>query len=163
MMVPEQIAKHFRELHFGGNWTSVDLKDSLADVDWQQAITKIDSLNTIAVLVYHTNYYVCAILQVLEGKPLTAKDKYSFDLPPIESEDDWQALLKKVWEDAQTLAGRIENFPDNKLNETFADEKYGSYYRNLHGLIEHTHYHLGQIVIIKKLLQHKDYNKLKGF
>ncbi|MGN6163930.1 MAG: hypothetical protein ACTHOF_05245 [Flavisolibacter sp.] len=41
---------------------------------------------------------------------------------------------------------------DSKLDEIFVDEKYGTYYRNLQGIIEHTHYHLGQIVLIKKLL-----------
>jgi hypothetical protein len=42
--------------------------------------------------------------------------------------------------------------PESKLAETFSDEKYGNYYRNIHGIIEHTHYHLGQIVLIKKIL-----------
>jgi len=46
----------------------------------------------------------------------------------------------------------IEQLPETKLGETFSDEKYGTYYRNLHGIIEHNHYHVGQIVIIKKLL-----------
>jgi len=32
------------------------------------------------------------------------------------------------------------------------EEKYGNYYRNFHGIIEHCHYHLGQIVLIKKML-----------
>jgi hypothetical protein len=32
-----QIAKHFREVHFGWNWTLVDLKESLKDITWQQA------------------------------------------------------------------------------------------------------------------------------
>ena len=36
MNLPFQIAKHFREVYFGGNWTSSNLKDNLADVDWQQ-------------------------------------------------------------------------------------------------------------------------------
>ena len=31
-------------------------------------------------------------------------------------------------------------------------EKYGNYFRNLTGIIEHLHYHLGQIVLIKKLI-----------
>ena len=81
MKLTEQIAKQFRDLHFGGNWTSVNLKDTLANVDWQQAIMKVHSLNTIAVLVYHTNYYVDAVLKVLEGAPLNAHDKFSFVLP----------------------------------------------------------------------------------
>ncbi len=47
---------------------------------------------------------------------------------------------------------QIEQLPESKLWETFSDEKYGNYYRNIHGIIEHSHYHLGQIVLIKKIL-----------
>jgi hypothetical protein len=155
MKLTEQIAKHFREVHFGGNWTSVNLKESLADVDWQQATTQVYSFNTIAALVYHTNYYVSAVLKVLQGEPLNASDKYSFDLPPIQSQEGWERLLNKTWEDAESFAALVEQLPESKLGETFTDEKYGTYYRNIHGIIEHTHYHLGQIVLIKKLLIQK--------
>jgi hypothetical protein len=153
MSFSSQIANHFRAVHFGGNWTSVNLKDTLSDISWQQATTKLDSLNTIAVLVYHINYYVAAVTEVLRGRPLNAHDKFSFDLPPIQSEQDWQNLLNKTWKDAEHFASLIEQLPDEKLLEVFSEEKYGTYYRNLHGIIEHTHYHLGQIVLIKKLLQ----------
>lgn len=152
MNLRAQIAKHLRKLHFGGNWTSVDLKETLADVAWQEATTKIDSLNTMAALVFHINYYTEAILKVLLGRPLDAKDKYSFDLPPLQSQEDWKKLLGKMWTDAESLILLIEQVPESRLEETFANEKYGSVYRNLQGLIEHTHYHLGQIVLIKKLL-----------
>jgi len=152
MNFTQQIAKHFREVHFGGNWTSVNLKDSLADVNWQQATTKVCSLNTIADLVYHTNYYVSAVLKVLNGEPLDAKDKYSFDHQPIQSPEDWEKLLDKTWTDVENFAILIEQLPETKLGEIFTDEKYGNYYRNVHGIIEHTYYHLGQIVLIKKLL-----------
>ncbi|HEY1112705.1 MAG TPA: hypothetical protein VGE66_04065 [Chitinophagaceae bacterium] len=91
MIVLQLIAKHFREVHFGGNWTDVNLKDTLAGVDWQQATTKVDSLNTIAALVYHFHYYVGAIVNVLQGA-LDARDKYSFDLLPIGSAEDWAQL-----------------------------------------------------------------------
>jgi hypothetical protein len=152
MKLTEQIAKQFRDLHFGGNWTGVNLKDSLANVNWQQATVKIYSLNSIGTLVYHTNYYVDAVLQVLEGGPLNAHDKFSFDLPPIQSQEDWEKLLNKTWADAKKFATLVEQLPERKLREIFSDEKYGNYYRNIHGIIEHTHYHLGQIVLIKKLL-----------
>jgi hypothetical protein len=155
MKLTEEIAKHFREVHFGGNWTSVNMKETLADVNWQQATTKVYSFNTIAILVFHTNYYVSAVLKVLQGEPLNAKDKYSFEHPPIQSQEDWEKLLSKTWEDAEKFAAVIEQLPEHKLQETFADEKYGNYYRNLHGIIEHTHYHLGQMVLIKKILLHQ--------
>jgi len=60
--------------------------------------------------------------------------------------------VEKAKKAALKLADLTEALPESRLQETFADEKYGNYYRNLHGLIEHTHYHLGQIVLIKKLL-----------
>jgi hypothetical protein len=60
--------------------------------------------------------------------------------------------LNKTWTDAENFTILIEQLPEGKLGETFFDEKYGNYYRNLHGVIEHTHYHLGQIVLIKKIL-----------
>ena len=152
MNLTTQIAKHFRDVHFGGNWTSVNLKQTLAEITWQQATTKIYSLNTIATLVFHINYYVSAVTEVLQGEPLTAHDKYSFDLPPIQNQEDWEKLLNKTWSDAENFFKLIEQLPENKLGEMFSDEKYGNYYRNIHGIIEHTHYHLGQIVLIKKIL-----------
>ena len=152
MNLTAQMAKHFRDVHFGGNWTSVNLKDTLKDITWEQATTKVHSLNTIVALVYHVNYYVSAVLKVLQGESLNASDKYSFDHPSILSKEDWEKLLHKTWTEAEQFANLVEKLPEHKLGETFTDEKYGDYYRNIHGIIEHTHYHLGQVVIIKKLL-----------
>ncbi len=158
MNLTSQIAKHLREVYFGGNWTSVNLKDNLTDVTWQQATTHIYSFNTIAALVYHINYFVGAVINVLQGDPLEAHDKYSFDHPPILSQEDWEKFLDKIWTDAETFATLIEQLPESKLHEDFSDNKYGNYYRNIHGIIEHIHYHLGQIVLIKKILSQTSKN-----
>ena len=152
MELTKQIAKHFREVHFGGNWTSSNLKDNLADVSWEQATTQVYSINTIATLVFHLNYYVSGVLKVLQGGPLEIRDKFSFDLPPIRSREDWEKLLDKTWADAEHFASLVEQLPESKLWEDFTDSKYGNYYRNFHGIIEHLHYHLGQIVLVKKIL-----------
>lgn len=124
----------------------------MADVTWQQATTKVYSFNTIAALVYHINYYVSAVLGVLKGASLDARDEYSFDHPTIISKENWEILLNKTWVDAENFATSIEQLPDSKLEEIFIDDKYGIYYRNFYGIIEHIHYHLGQIVLIKKIL-----------
>ncbi|WP_375434357.1 hypothetical protein [uncultured Hymenobacter sp.] len=158
MNLSEQIAKQFREVYFGGNWTAVNLKESLANVTWQQATTKVHSFNTIAALVYHTTYYVSAVLKVLEGKPLEAKDAYSFNHLPILTPEDWEKLLSETWTDAEHFACLVELLPESTLWENFSDQKYGSYYRNIQGIIEHTHYHLGQIILIKKMLLLADEN-----
>ena len=155
MSLSQNIAKHFREVHFGGNWTSSNLKDQLSDVSWQEATTQVYSLNTIATLVFHINYYVDVVSKVLEGGPLDAHDKFSFAHPPINSQDDWERMLTKVFTDAEKFVRLIEQIPESKLWENFTDPKYGIYYRNVHGIIEHTHYHLGQIAVIKKIIRNE--------
>ncbi|MFM6925398.1 MAG: DinB family protein [Ferruginibacter sp.] len=152
MNLSSQIAKHFRDVFFGGNWTSVNLKQTVEDVSWQQATVQVNGFNSIATLVYHMHYYVRVVKKVLEGEALNASDQYSFDLPPITSAADWDNLLDTVWRDAAGFAALVEQLPEQQMGELFADEKYGTYYRNIHGIIEHTHYHLGQITLIKKLL-----------
>jgi uncharacterized damage-inducible protein DinB len=152
MSITKYIAKHLREIYFGGNWTTSNLKDTISDITWQQATQKVYDFNTIATLTFHTTYYVAALLKVLQGGPLDAKDALSFIHPTINTQQDWEQLLNKAWIDAEAAAMLIENMPDIKLHENFTDEKYGNYYRNIHGMIEHMHYHLGQIVLIKKII-----------
>lgn len=155
MSLITHIAKHFKDIHFGGNWTCSNLKDNLEGITWEQATTKVYDLNTIAALVYHINYYVSTVLKVLEGGDLEGSDKISFNHPPIESQEDWDKMVSKVWSDAERFTKLVEQLPEEKLWEIFSDEKYGNYYRNLNGIIEHSHYHLGQIAIIKKILLQK--------
>lgn len=155
MAITQQIAKHLREVYFGGNWTTSNLKDQLADVDYKEATSEIYDLNSIATLVNHLNYYVFEIAKVLEGAPLTAKDEYSFKHPPINSSEDWTQMLDQVWKDGEHFAKLIELLPDSRLTENFTDPKYGIYYRNLAGIVEHVHYHLGQLVYLKKIIKHQ--------
>jgi hypothetical protein len=158
MTISSQIAKHLRDVYSGGNWTVSNFKSTLADVSWQEAIEKVHGFNTIATLVFHTGYFVDVVTKVLEGGPLDAHDKFSFAHPPIQSQADWQQMLDKTFDNAEKFAALVEQLPDSKLTEDFIDKKYGTWYRNLSGIIEHCHYHLGQMVIIKKLLREEVVN-----
>jgi hypothetical protein len=151
MKITGHIAKQIRDLHFGGNWTWSSFREHLTGLTWQQATTEIHSFNSIATLVFHTNYYLNAVSCGLEGKSVDAKHQLSFVHPAIESQDDWESLLTTIFSDAENFAKQIEEMPEKKLWENVS-EKHGNYYRNIQGVIEHNHYHLGQIVQIKKLL-----------
>jgi len=156
MNTTQQLAKHCRDVHFGGNWTFVNLKDTLADITWQEATTQSQDSNTIATLLFHINYYINPVARVLQGEPLNASDKFSFDCPTITSQEEWEHLVQKALNEAEQFAKEIEKLEESKLFEVFSEEKYGNYFRNLLGIIEHTHYHLGQIALIKKMIRHKD-------
>ncbi len=151
----KQSALHLKQVYFGGNWTFSNMKDQLSDVSWEEATTKLQDLNSIAVLTFHIAYYVNAQLEVFKGNPLNAHDKYSFDLEPITSREQWEQMLSDIWDKSNQLIEHIEKMSDEQFFQNFTDEKYGNYFRNIHGMIEHTHYHLGQIAIIKKMIRNK--------
>jgi|SRR5690554_947081 len=148
-----QIANRVREVILNGTWiANTNFKDQLADSDWQRTTKKVDSLNTIADLAQHIHYYISGILNVFNGGTLDIKDQFSFNFPPIESQEQWNLFLDKFWNDSEDFARRVEAMSDEKLDSVFVDEKYGSFRRNIEAVIEHSYYHLGQIVLIKKML-----------
>lgn len=148
-----KVSKRFREVILNGTWiANTNFKDQLSDMNWEIATRKVGSLNTIADLAQHIHYYINGINVVFKGGNLDIKDKFSFDFPTLNSQDEWDAFLFKFWKDSEEFAFLIEQLPEGKLDEAFVDEKYGTYLRNIDAMIEHSYYHLGQIVLIKKLL-----------
>ncbi|NNC45747.1 MAG: DUF1572 domain-containing protein [Winogradskyella sp.] len=150
MSLSNQLANHLHQVIFGGNWTASNLKDQLDDVTFTEATKPLAHFNSILALTFHIGYYITAILGVFKGQALNAKDKYSFDHPKLNSQKEWEAFKNELFDEAEQLIALIDKLPEERLNEVFVDEKYGSYQRNIIGLIEHTHYHLGQIAILKK-------------
>ena len=157
MKSPVALANRFREVLLNGVWiANTNYKHQLTDISWQQANSKIGSLNTIAALTFHINYYIAGILPVFDGGSLDIKDKYSFYTPGITSQKDWESLVNSLITNAEVFANKVEQLEDNQLLDAFVDEKYGSYQRNIEGMIEHCYYHLGQISLIKKMILEKN-------
>ena len=150
MSLSKQIANYVRDIYFGKNWTNSNIKEKLEDLDWMQAITKVNSYNTTAMLVFYTSYYLIGIMNILKGGTLDIRDRFSYELSPIKSAEDWQELKNKSFDEAEEYARLIEEMPDDKFWENFVKEEYGNYYRNIHGSIEHLYYHFGQIILIEK-------------
>lgn len=148
-----EIANRFREIILNGTWVAnTNYKDQLENLDWEIATTPIKNLNTISILAQHINYYINGINNVFKGGTLDIKDKFSFEFPAINSQEEWETFLNKFWNNTEEFATLVEQMPDEKLDQVFVDEKYGTYKRNIEAMIEHSYYHLGQIVLIKKLL-----------
>lgn len=147
------IANRIREVFLSGHWiANTNYKEQLLSITWEEAIRKMDGLNTIAALTFHINYYVAGVLNVFINGKLEIRDKYSFDLPPIQSESDWKQLVDAFLHNSEAFALQVEQMTETQLEETFVDEKYGNYLRNIEGIIEHGYYHLGQISLLKKMI-----------
>lgn len=154
MNLNDYLIHRLKEVLTEGKWVvGTNFKEQISDLNWRQAIQKIDNFNTIADLTFHIHYYIAGVANVLEGGSLDIRDKFSFDAPPIESEQDWQILVNRFITDSERFIRLVENLPAEMLSSTFVDEKYGTYYRNIDVVIEHTYYHLGQVVLLKKRLR----------
>jgi len=147
------IANRLREVLLDGHWiANTNFKEQILSVNWEQATQKIGNLNTIAALTFHINYYLNGLLHVFDGGKLEISDKYSFDVPQIQSEMDWQTLVNSFLNNSEKFVNQVEQIPNGLLDQPFVDEKYGSYLRNIEGVIEHSYYHLGQVSLIKKMI-----------
>ncbi|MFK7934736.1 MAG: DUF1572 domain-containing protein [Saprospiraceae bacterium] len=150
----QQLATRFREVMLNGFWiANTNYKKLLSDTDWQQATTKVSDLNTIALLTFHINYYIAGVADVFAGGKLAIRDKHSFELPPIESAADWEQLKNSLFENSERFAKLVEAMSEKELELPFANSKYGTNDKNIDAMIEHSYYHMGQVVLIRKLLK----------
>jgi hypothetical protein len=88
----------------------------------------------------------------LEGGELKGSDKYSFDHPDFTTQAEWDEFVQQFYQNVERFAEIMEEKPDTFWDEPFKVAKYGNYYRNIQGIIEHSHYHMGQISLVKKLI-----------
>ncbi len=152
MSSTQEIADRFREIILNGTWVAnTNYKRQLDGLDWKIATKSVSSLNTVAVLAQHIHYYINGINNVFRGGTLDIRDTFSFDFPTINSQNEWDSFLIRLWNDAEEFASFIEHMPEEKLDAVFVDAKYGSYRRNINAMIEHSYYHLGQIVLLRKM------------
>lgn len=145
------IAQHIIETFEGGNWTDVNFRDTLRDISYRDAgvVTKA-SCNTIAAIVYHSAFYNTLVRRRLEGTAGNEHDRDSFKVTEIKNENDWQQLKNECFQSAHDLAAAVLKLSDDIL-DTPIGETDVTYYKTLHGVVEHLHYHLGQIVFLKRL------------
>ena len=151
-----QIADRFREVFVDGTWiANTNYQEQLSDLSWREATHKVLQLNSIAALTFHVNYYLAGVIEALVNGVLDIRDKYSFEMTAISSEEAWLTLRNKLLANALKFEVLIRSLPDDSLDSIFVEEKYGTYRRNLEGIIEHSYYHLGQVVLIKKMIRGK--------
>lgn len=153
MSLLNNIAVHILDVHMGDNWTEVNIQKTLEDVSFEEAVrvTPI-SPNSMAMLLHHLTFYNEVVLQRLLDLYIPIPQSNGFDLTPVTSEEQWQRLQHKNLQSAHALAEGILQFPINRLFELTANGK-TTFYKNLHGVAEHAHYHLGQITMLKKLIR----------
>ena len=108
-------------MYFGGNWTALNLMETLEDVTVNIASKQVYEFDTILSLTHHI-HYLKGTLDTLNTEQLTIRDNYSYDHPNLKAEDDWQIFLNTICLEANTFMDLAKTFDDSIL-DTFLRKK----------------------------------------
>lgn len=152
MSLVKSLSDRFAETYLNGRWIcGTNVTELINSVSYREAVKSLHDLNSIALLAFHLSYYLGGVLQVLNGGKLDISDSKSFDMSKMSNEVQWKLLCSQLTDRATQVLRKIELMNQDELHSDFSEGKYGSILRNIEGLIEHGYYHLGQMVLIKKM------------
>ena len=153
MREAERIAKQLKRAHEGHAWHGPSLKELLGGVTAAQAAARpVEGAHSIWELVLHIEAWERAALRRLSGDPAqiynTAED---WSDERAADEEGWSAALRLLGETSAALRQAIIKLEDSQLDEPIYPQM-SSRYVTLHGVVQHTLYHAGQIALLKKAL-----------
>lgn len=153
MKITEAIARHIMEV-WEGNWTEVNLKDVLAEINFKEATATVPGFtNTIASLINHLTFYNEVMLQRLNGTAPQIPGANGFDVPEIKNKPGWQMLKQNCYQSFVLLAEAVKKLPEEKLFTPILPTL-SETYKSLHGIAEHGHYHTAQIIYLDKWIKY---------
>jgi uncharacterized damage-inducible protein DinB len=142
--ITDQLHRAYR----GPAWHGPSLKAILTEVSPDRAAVRPASgAHSIREIVLH----ITAWLRIARER-LTAQDarlvRDEEDWP--EPDSPWAETLAALEREERALEEAILRFPDERLQERAPAAEPQTYYVLLHGVVQHTLYHAGQIILLNK-------------
>ena len=152
MKETQHITKLFEDLYDGDPWIDVTILGVLKNVSPQQAAKKIaPGRNSIWQIVNHIVSWRENVLLRVQGNVInTPNNNYFIEIEDI-SETAWQQCLERLQNSQQQWITFLKHFDESEFDKIYPSNKM-SYYEHVHGIIQHDAYHLGQIVLLTKLV-----------
>lgn len=132
------------------------MHDILDDVDAGMANAVMPfTLQTIHRIVLHVLATEKVVISRLDGADHVLSE--SEDWPSYEEtlRMNWDETRAKVKQSMQSLLDRINRLQDEQLDAPIL-KGFSSIYVTLHGHLQHTYYHYGQVMLLKKILQSRN-------
>jgi len=149
-----RISEQLRHAFEGGAWHGPSLKELLAGVTAEQAQAHpAPSCHSIWELVLHISVWVQVTLEAVQGVPMPQPlpAERNFRAAPG-GDEAWQRDVLGLLEVNRKLSNAVEHFGDERLEEIVPGRKY-DFYTLLHGVVQHSLYHAGQMAILRKALE----------
>ncbi|MEO6732623.1 MAG: DinB family protein [Ferruginibacter sp.] len=150
MKETNRIEELIEDIYDGEPWLDVTLAGTLKNISASDAAKKVAlHWNSIWEIVVHIIAWRQTQLKRVQGNFIPSPPDNYFEPVQDQSELAWQNMLKQLKDSQQQWLDFLQKMNDDDLNKTYAGN-HASYYKNIHGLIQHDAYHLGQIVLLAK-------------
>lgn len=153
MTETHRINIQLKAAHQGNSWHGPSLRELLDGVSADQAAQHpLPDTHSIWELVNHIRAWEAIVNRRAQGETVSeVPDEMNF--PPVTdvSESAWQAALQQLDETNRALRAAIQQLDEAKLNELVAGKTHPLYFE-LHGALQHTLYHAGQLALLKKVV-----------
>lgn len=147
----ERIADQLRRAHEGGAWHGPSLEEILKDVSAETALRRpIPGSHNIWEIVLHIGVWESVVRRRLSGEVVIDVTPEQ-DWPAVSelSDSAWKSTRDEIRRGHELLQQAIARLADRQLGEPVPGMGYNVYVM-LHGAVQHTLYHAGQIAILKK-------------
>lgn len=149
----ERLADQLKRAFDGLAWHGPGLKEALEGVTVGQALARpLPSLHTIWELVAHIAGWEGVVARRLNGEAVAEPGEGDFPpAPPSATTADWQAFQERIHDAHERLTARMAALTEDDLRRRIDEKPYPAWFM-CHGSIAHALYHVGQIVLLKRLL-----------
>ena len=152
MKETQRIINQFEYLYNGEPWIGVNIVDTLANITSEQAANKIGvDRNSIWEITNHIISWRLNVLQRVKGKTMVSPGNNYFEPVTHQSAAAWKNTLKQLKISQQEWIDFLKTFSENDFEKIYPKNAM-TYYENIHGIIQHDAYHLGQITLLSKLI-----------
>jgi len=148
-----QLTKLFSDLFDGSPWIDVNIMNTLDEVSAKEAATKpFPNFNSIWEIVNHLIGWRDTVLKRIQGENIESPENNYFSFIRDRSESSWQQTKERFRESQLQWLKAIKKFKRKDLDTRHEFSSFSNY-ELLQGILQHDAYHLGQIRLMKKLVQ----------
>ncbi len=136
---------------FNGNpWLDVNIVDTLQDLSAIEAAKKTGNLNSIWQIVNHMIEWREVLWKKLNGETVYVNENNFFEEIKDPSETEWKQTLKRLEQSQENIMNFLSKEKDFDYAKVFSNGH--TSYEHLQAILQHDAYHLGQIVLLKKII-----------
>ena len=151
----ERFQKLFKDHYDGDPWIEINLRGTLEGITATMAAQKVGSLNTIWQIVNHVISWRETLLKRVQNENIPSPENNFIETITDVSAKAWEETMNRLQASQDKLLSYLSERKDTDLDENPLRGQY-SRYELIEGILQHDVYHLGQVVLIKKLIADKN-------